>query len=100
VLVLTGTKDIVMNAESLVTNAQGPMFVANWEGGDHVTTETVAGSLSGDKGTAQFSRLYAAWFRCTLGDDPVACMMFMGGAPENCGICKDMGWHGLASKNL
>jgi hypothetical protein len=100
VLILTGTKDIVMNAESLVTGAKGPMFVADWEGGDHVTTETIAGSLSGDKGTLQFTRLYAAWLRCTLADDPVACKMFSGGAPANCGICKDMGWHGLASNNL
>lgn len=100
VLILTGTEDIVMNAEGLVTNAGGPMFVGNWEGGDHVTTETVAGSLTGDKGSLQFTRLYAAWFRCMLADDPVACKMFMGGAPGNCGICKDPGWHGLASKNL
>jgi hypothetical protein len=100
VLVLTGTEDIVMNPEMLVTNAKGPMFVANWEGGDHVTTETVAGSLNGDKGTAQFTRLYAAWFRCTLGDDAVACKMFMGGAPGSCGICMEPGWHSLTSKNL
>jgi hypothetical protein len=100
VLILTGTKDIVMNAEALVTNAKGPMFVADWEGGDHTSTETVSGFLSGDKGSTQFSRLYAAWFRCQLADDPVACKMFAGGAPANCGICKDMGWHALASNNL
>jgi hypothetical protein len=100
VLVLTGTKDIVMNPESLVARAAGPMFVANWEGGDHVTTETVAGAISGDKGSVQFARLYAAWFRCTLADDPVACKMFTGGAPDNCGICKDPGWHSLTSKNM
>ncbi|HKP55629.1 MAG TPA: hypothetical protein VJV78_02850 [Polyangiales bacterium] len=100
VLVLTGTEDIVKNAETLANNARGPMFVGNWEGGDHVTTETVAGALTGDKGSAQFSRLYAAWFRCFLGDDPVACKMFMGGAPGMCGICKDPGWHSLTSKNL
>ena len=86
VLVLTGTEDIVKNAESLVTNANGPMFVGNWEGGDHVTTETLAGAISGDKGSLQFARLYAAWFRCMLGDDAVACKMFTGGAPGNCGI--------------
>lgn len=100
VLILTGTMDIVMNAEMLVTNAKGPMFVANWEGGDHVNTETVSGAISGDKGTAQFTRLYAAWFRCFLGDDPVACKLFSGGTPDGCGICKDPGWHGLASSNL
>jgi hypothetical protein len=100
VLVLTGTKDIVMNAESLVAGAKGPMFVADWEGGDHVTTETVAGFIGGDKGSLQFQRLYAAWMRCFLATDPVACKLFSGGAPDNCGICKDPGWHGLASSNL
>jgi hypothetical protein len=100
VLVLTGTMDIVMGAEGTVTNAKGPMFVAVWEGGDHVTTETVAGYFGRDKGTMQFQRLYAAWFRCFLGDDKTACKMFSGGTPSGCGICKDQGWHVLASKNL
>jgi len=100
VLILTGTEDIVKNPEMLVTNAKGPMFVGNWEGGDHVTTETVAGALSNDKGSLQFTRLYSAWFRCFLGDDAVACKMFMGGAPDACGICKEPGWHSLTSKNL
>jgi hypothetical protein len=96
VLVMTGTMDIVTNVEALVPMAKGPMFVANWEGGDHVTTETVAGFISGDKGTLQFQRLYAAWFRCMLADDGVACALFQG-APSSCGICKDTGWHALAS---
>ena len=52
------------------------------------------------KGTLQLQRLYAAWFRCFLGDDQTACKMFEGGAPDNCGICKDPGWHALASANL
>ena len=44
-------------------------------------------------------RLYAAWFRSFLGDDPVACKMFEGGQ-GNCGICKDQGWSELVMKNL
>jgi hypothetical protein len=100
VLILTGTMDIVSGAEGLVTGASGPMFVADWEGGDHFSTETVAGYIAGDKGTLQFQRLYAAWFRCFLADDTVACAMFKGGAPNGCGICKDPGWHALASNNL
>jgi hypothetical protein len=100
VLVLTGTMDIVMGAESLVGGAQGPMFVAVWEGGDHFSTETLLGYSQRDKGSLQFQRLYAAWFRCFLADDTVACKMFSGGTPSGCGICKDPGWHVLASKNL
>lgn len=99
-LVLTGTMDIVSNPEGLVGGAKGPMFVANWEGGDHVTTETVGGFIAGDKGSLQFQRLYAAWFRCFLGNDTAACKLFKGGTPDNCGICKDPGWHSLTSKNL
>ncbi len=110
VLVMTGTNDIVSGAEGLVTMAAGPMFVADWEGGNHVGTETVLGYLgldttSGDatvsqKGSQQFQRLYAAWFRCFLASDDTACKLFSGGAPANCGICKDPGWHALASANL
>ncbi|HVZ30826.1 MAG TPA: hypothetical protein VG963_00285 [Polyangiaceae bacterium] len=109
-LTLTGTMDIVPNAASTVGAAAGPMFVAVWDGGNHIGTETVLGfigldSTSGDaatsqKGAQQFQRLYAAWFRCFLADDDVACKLFSGGAPDNCGICKDPGWNTLASKNL
>jgi hypothetical protein len=97
VLIMTGTMDIVTNVEATVPMAKGPMFVANWEGGDHVTTETAAGVFSGDKGTVQFERIYAGWFRCFLADDQTACKLFGGGTPSNCGICKDPGWHALAS---
>jgi hypothetical protein len=45
VLVMTGTNDIVSGAEMLVTTATGPMFVVDWEGGNHVGTETVLGYL-------------------------------------------------------
>jgi hypothetical protein len=99
-IILTGTQDIVMNAETLVTGAAGPMFVAVWEGGDHVTTETLGGYVARDAGSLQFQRLYAAWFRCFLADDATACAMFYGGTPSGCGICKDPGWHVLASKNM
>jgi hypothetical protein len=97
VLVLTGTMDIVSGAEGLVAGAKGPMFVGNWEGGDHVTTETLLGYIQGDKGALQFQRLMAGWFRCFLADDDVACKLFSGGTPDNCGICKDPGWHTLTS---
>jgi hypothetical protein len=99
-LILTGTMDILMGAEGLVTGAKGPMFVGVWDGGDHVTTETVAGYIAKDKGTLQMQRLYAAWFRCFLADDKTACTMFAGGVPGNCGICKDPGWSKLASAQL
>jgi hypothetical protein len=99
VLILTGTMDIINGDQvaGVVPTAPGPMFLANWEGGDHVTTETVAGVFSGDKGTVQFERLYAGWFRCFLADDQTACKLFGGGTPSNCGICKDPGWHALTS---
>ena len=97
---VTGTMDIVMNPGSLVTNAQGKAFVASWEGGDHVTTETIAGYLGRDAGTMQMQRLYAAWFRCFLADDTTACKLFEGGTPDGCGMCKDKGWNLLASKNM
>ncbi|HVW29075.1 MAG TPA: hypothetical protein VHC69_27105 [Polyangiaceae bacterium] len=109
-LVLTGTADIVMNAQQTVTAATGPDFVAVWQGGDHVGTETVLGYLGLDttnmdatgsqKGAQQFQRLMSAWFRCFLANDQVACKLFQGGTPDGCGICKDPGWATLASKNL
>lgn len=100
VLTLTGTMDIVMNPGSLVTGAKGKAFVASWEGGDHFTTETLGGYIARDAGSLQMQRLYAAWFRCFLADDTVACKMFEGGTPDGCGICKDKGWNLLASANM
>ena len=99
VLVLTGTADIT-NPDALaakVPTAPGPMFVANWEGGDHVVQETLAGYITADPGALQFQRLHAAWLRCFLAGDEVACDMFSGGTPSNCGICGDTGWHALTS---
>jgi hypothetical protein len=100
VLTLTGTEDIVMNPAALAERAAGKAFVASWQGGDHFSTETIAGYIARDKGTMQMQRLYAAWFRCFLGDDSKACALFEGGTPDGCGICKDMGWAVLASKNM
>jgi hypothetical protein len=98
---LTGSKDL---AEASCTagyqEAPGQAFLADWDGGDHVTTETLAGYITGNPGSIQMMRLYAAWFRCFLADDQVACKLFEGGAPKNCGMCKDPGWHVLASKGL
>ena len=101
-LCLTGTADIASvppGCKSATEAATGPAFTAIWQGGDHVTTETLAGYITGNPGSIQMMRLYAAWFRCFLGDDPVACKMFEGGR-ENCGICKDQGWAELVMKNL
>src|SRR6185312_4564138 len=98
---LTGSAD---QLEASCTNAfkaaAGPAFLADWEGGDHTTTETLAGYVKGDPGSIQFMRLYAAWFRCYLADDQTACKMFEGGTPSSCGMCKDQGWHVLDSRNL
>jgi hypothetical protein len=97
-LCLTGTEDQV-NAMCTATYnaAPGPAFLGDWQGGDHVTTETVGGYIAKNPGTLQMQRLYAAWFRCFLADDQVACAMFKG---SPCGICKDSGWANIAGRNL
>ena len=46
----------------------------------------------------QFMRLYAAWFRCFIHEDPTACALFEGG--ESCGICNDPDWAVLESRNF
>lgn len=96
----TGSEDL---AESSCTSAYkaapGPAFVANWKGGTHTGTETLAGYIQGDKGSLQLMRLYAAWFRCHLADDSAACALFRG-APASCGICKDSGWQELGARNM
>ncbi len=98
---LTGSADLAeQGCTSAYNSAPGQAFLADWDGGDHTTTETVAGYIAGQPGTIQMMRLYAAWFRCFLADDQVACKLFEGGAPQNCGICKDPGWHILSSKML
>jgi hypothetical protein len=100
-LCLTGSAD---QAEAACTatfqSAPGPAFLADWDGGDHFNTETLAGYVAGQEGTHQFMHLYAAWFRCFLADDQTACKLFQGGTPSGCGICKGAGWHVLSSKNL
>ncbi len=98
---LTGSADLAeQGCTSAYNAASGQAFLADWDGGDHTTTETVAGYIAGQPGTIQMMRLYAAWFRCFLADDQVACKLFEGGAPKGCGICKDPGWHVLSSKKL
>lgn len=76
----------------------GPGFLADWDGGDHVTTPTAGGWFSQNPGTIQFVRLMTAWYRCYLAGDTHACSLFEGGS--NCGICKDPGWYLLESKNI
>jgi hypothetical protein len=98
-LCLTGTEDIAPDScRASVNAAPGPAMVAIWEGGDHTGTETVLGYITGDPGTIQMMRLYAAWFRCFLADDGAACDMFRGGA--SCGVCGDTGWAEVLTKNL
>jgi hypothetical protein len=98
---LTGTADLAEQGCTGAFTAAGPQaFLADWDGGDHTTTETIAGYIQMQAGTIQMMRLYAAWFRCYLADDQVACKMFQGGAPGNCGICQDPGWAKLQSRGL
>jgi hypothetical protein len=98
---LTGTADLAESAcTATYKAAPGPAFLADWDGGDHTTTETLAGYVAGQQGTYQFMHLYAAWFRCYLADDQTACKLFKGGTPTGCGICKDPGWATLSSMNL
>jgi hypothetical protein len=100
-LCLTGTADgLESDCKSSVAAAAGTAFLADWDGGDHVTTETLAGYVAGQEGTFQFMHLYAAWFRCFLADDQTACKLFQGGTPSGCGICKNPGWASLVSKGL
>jgi hypothetical protein len=100
-LCLTGTADQAEGAcKSTFQAAPGTAFLADWDGGDHTTTETLAGYVAGQEGTHQFMHLYAAWFRCFLADDQTACKLFQGGTPSSCGICKNPGWAILSSKGL
>jgi hypothetical protein len=99
-LCLTGTQDIAPDAcRQSIQSATGPALAAIWDGGDHVTTETLAGYVQGNAGTIQMMRLYTAFYRCYLAADDAACKMFTG-APSSCGICKDTGWAEIDAKNL
>ncbi|MDD9938372.1 MAG: hypothetical protein OXT09_32485 [Myxococcales bacterium] len=90
-LCLTGTADLnPAGCASSVRGASAPALYANWDGGDHFGTATVAGFIGADPGTLQYMRLYSAWFRCFLGDDGAACGLFQGGA--GCSVCSDPGW--------
>lgn len=101
-LCLTGTEDIVATScPASIDRAGGPAFAASWEGGDHVVTQTVAGYIGRDPGTMALQRLYSAWFRCYLADDSVACNLFKGATPMDCGVCKEnQNWAVLKSKNV
>jgi hypothetical protein len=97
-LCLTGTADISpTGCEQAVRAASSPAFLANWEGGDHISTATLLGYSLGDPGTRQYMRLYTAWFRCFLADDANACAMFRGGA--NCPLCREPGWAAIFANN-
>ncbi len=94
---LNGVNAIVVTNTYPTTS--GPAFLADWDGGDHVTTPTIGGLFSATpQGTLQFVRLMTAWYRCFLADDGTACSLFKGGT--NCGICSDPGWYLLQSKNM
>lgn len=98
-LCLTGTADIATEGcKSAVNSAASPALCANWEGGDHISTATLLGFITGDPGTKQYQRLYTAWFRCFLADDDDACAMFKGGA--DCPVCKEAGWAEIFAKNF
>jgi hypothetical protein len=100
-LCLTGTADqLESSCKTTVQIAGPPSFLGDWDGGTHTGTETLAGYTGGDKGTYAMMKLYAAWFRCFLADDQVACKVFQGGTPNNCGMCKDPGWADLESRGL
>jgi len=101
-LCLTGTEDIAAETcPSAVDRAQGPFFTASWNKGDHFATQTLAGYISRDPGTLAMQRLYAAWFRCFLADDAIACNLFKGATPADCGVCKEnQDWAVLKSKNI
>ena len=101
-LCLTGTEDIASTScPAAPDRAKGPAFAASWQGGDHVSTETVAGYITKDAGTLAMQRLYAAWFRCFLADDAVACNLFKGATPNDCGVCKEkMMWAVLKGANI
>jgi hypothetical protein len=106
-LCLTGNQSTSVNAINAVNadviqmtypGTTGPGFLADWDGGDHLTTPTESGWVMQDPGTIQFVRLMTAWYRCFLANDNTACALFKGGS--SCGICKDPGWAQLESKNL
>ena len=99
VLCLTGTADqLNASCNAVYKAASGPAFFANYQGGDHTTTPTLAGWISKNPGTIQYVRLHTAWYRCFLADDPNACNLFKGGT--SCGICKDPNWAALESRNM
>ncbi|MGD8860357.1 MAG: hypothetical protein PVI30_10115 [Myxococcales bacterium] len=88
-LCLTGTMDLnPAGCASATAGTSEPAMYANWDGGDHFGTATLAGFIGGDAGSLQYMRLYAAWFRCFLADDSAACALFQ----SPCQVCGDPGW--------
>ncbi len=75
-----------------VKAAKVPAMCASYQGADHVST-----TLGGGTGMDQYKRLYAAWFRCFLADDPMGCALFKGGA--QCPVCKDKNWAEIFTPN-
>lgn len=96
-LCLTGTNDFsVTLCRDAVAQSSAPAVYANWEGADHFSTPTLSGYLARDEGSYQYRRLYTAWFRCYLAEDPRACALFQG----DCPICQDQGWRSVERNNL
>jgi hypothetical protein len=98
VLALTGTADNIVGTDMprmSYNGATGPACFANYEGADHIATPTAAGL--GTPGNIQYTRLYTAWFRCHLADDPTACALFQG---NPCPLASEPGWAELLTKNM
>lgn len=53
--------------------------LADHEDADHIQTPSLAGFRTA--AGVEFVRLYTAWFRCFLADDPGACRLFRGAQP-------------------
>lgn len=76
--------------------AGGPAFLADHATADHLTPIASFGADS-DAGK-QYVRLYAAWLRCWLDDDPSACALFKGS--KDAPVCGDSNWATCESRNF
>lgn len=96
-LCLTADADTALEPTGLAYEAsEGPAFYAQWgAGANHLTP--LWNGLDSEAGV-QYLRLYAAWFRCFLADDGVACGLFEGG--DDCVVCGDSGWSEIHGKNF
>jgi hypothetical protein len=95
---LTGSEDVLSRSgcTSAFETAQGPAFLASWEGGT-AFTPTSQYYIARDAGTIAIQRVYAAWLRCFLSDEPHACALFRG---EPCGLCEENGWARAEARNM